>query len=359
MNLINSSITSDKYYHISQAHYDVDLKNNYAPITKQLHDSLSTKNIHPLATYLDERPWYNNVVYTERTARELQEARKKRSKPLVRDMVRLNGNSNKFENNVIVGVNPMKTEQTKVGKETFKILEIPVQSSSKQLPSMVAEDNVETPKDTFEVKNMGVKRGGARFVGGERREHYTASKDDTYYDQIYIQSLESRLVAVLRYVERNQVYRPWMSNWKALETAMAKADFSFTRLDGSDKDIAFTIDKGRETKFRIRGIDNRYIPLNVYQYVMLHEAAHCANYNNWGHGVEFQNLLSLLCLAATELGFIRINAIGTSMYTTNGQPILSRGDIKSEVLHGVELIKNKNPRLAAHYDEFIAFITRQ
>lgn len=365
-NIINTSVTTDPYYSIPQQHPDVDLKNNYAPISKQLRDSLSTKHVHPLAEYLDERPWYDNVIMTDRTAKDLQEARKKRYKPIAIDMVRLNGNSNKFEEDIIIGVDPLEPKEVKVGEPFKRINEINVKiADKKQIPKVKTEvKDKRIDNETFNVIGVGVKKGGARFISradnDNNRESYRAvNSDDTYYDQIYIQSLESRLIGVVRYIEKNPVYYHWRDNWKALENAMVQSDFSFTRLNQNDKDVAYTVDKGKETKFRIRGNNNRYLPINVYQYVMLHEAAHCANFNSWGHGKDFQDLLSLLCLAAMELGFIRISAIHSELYTTNGQPVLCRGDIKNEILNGIELVKSKNPKMINHYNQFADYIRKQ
>lgn len=362
-NIINTAVTTDPYYSIPQQHHDVNLKNNYAPISKQLRDSLSTKHVHPLAEYLDERPWYDNVIMTDRTARDLQEARKKRSKPIAIDMVRLNGNSNKFEEDIIIGIDPLKPDEVKVGEPFKRISELNVSTADrKQIPKIKTEvkDKI-VENETFNVLGIGVKKGGAIFISNsENKESYKAvNNDDTYYDQIYIQSLESRLIAVIRYLEKNPVYYYWRDNWKSLENAMVQTDFSFTRLQQNDKDVAYTVDKGKETKFRIRGNNNRYLPINVYQYIMLHEAAHCANFNSWGHGKDFQDLLSLLCLAAMELGFIRISAIHPGLYTTNGQPVLCRNDIKDEILNGIELVKSKNPKMIDHYNQFADYIRRQ
>lgn len=325
---MNTSITSDPYYHIPLDQHNYELRNNYAPIKKQLTDSIRSRDPHPLATYLEDRPFYNNVIYTETTARQIMEARKKRFKLPELDMVRLNSNSNKFESDVITGIDPLEVKPLRVGMEAF------------------------------EVASVGIKKGGARFITATK-ESYAPREDDTYQDQIYIQSLESRIIAVLRYVKKNKAYAAWLANWNALESSMSRANYSFSRLSADDKDIAYTVDKGKETKFRIRGNNNRYVPINVYQYVLLHEAAHCANFDNWGHGPEFQDLLSLLSLASFELGFIRIGAINHSMYTTNGQAILSRGDIKHEILHGIELVKSKNPDRVKFYDELAAYVSRQ
>ena len=355
---------NSNYYHIPQSHHNVDLKNNYAPIPKQLRDSLSTKDVHPLAEYLDERPWYDNVIYTERTARELQQARKKYTKPISRDTVRLNGENSHFENNILIGVDPLVTEETKVGKEEFtaRIKDIGNEAVRQRhetfIPHHVEEKLVTEHFETLEIKGVGIKRGGARFITRNSNESFRrVNSDDTYTDQVYIQSLESRLIAVMRFVSQNETYKPWSRNWKALDSAMRKANFSFSRLNQNDKDVAYTVDKGRETKFRIRGSDGKYLPINVYQYVMLHEAAHCANFNNWGHGTEFQDLLSLLCLASFELGFIRISAIHNDLYTTNGQPVLCRGDIKSEILRGIELVQSK--KMNQHYENMRRYVSKQ
>ena len=193
-----------------------------------------------------------------------------------------------------------------------------------------------------------------------RKESFTReNEDDTYLDQVYIQSLETRLISVLHYLRTNKTYKHWEKNWRALDNSMKSKNFSFSRLDSSDGDIAYTINKGEKTKFRIRGNDKKYVPLNIYQYVMLHEAAHCANYDKWGHGKEFCDLLSILCLASYELGFIDLRHMQKAIYLTNGQPIICQSDMKSEIIAGINLIISQNPSLRTHYQEMIEHIRRR
>lgn len=190
------------------------------------------------------------------------------------------------------------------------------------------------------------------------REAYKPTKSDTYMDEVYLRALEAKIVGIVHYLKTNPTYSPWKDCWDRMEKNIRKNGFNFQRLDESDQDIAFVIDKGVKKSFRIRGEDRRYIPLNIEQYVLYHEMAHLAN-NEFGHGAKFCMLLSIICLAGYECGYIDLKRMSKTVYMTNSQPILCQADMKHEISDGIGHIIKKNPNKEEHYREFLRFINAQ
>lgn len=449
--LINTSITHDPWLPADHPSNSTNLTNNYAPIEKQLTDSLLKRNTHPLARYTEDLPYYNDLFYNAEPLGALVKAQNARQKnkmiEIETDRVRLDTNPSrnydidkvtvtrkdgtvvtpkdetrmskdeqnrnylnpqldilrqrernaKYINDLMYVKSGLMDEVTRqmrtreelhnnypyssIGctaqaRESFALLtagnaSATIASASQRaerfthLPRAAArkeafaENDLPTRLDEERVVPMTIRSSERlRFtdVSSSGKEGFRPSKEDSYLDQVYIQSLESRLIAAVHYVNDNKVYSPWADNWKALEKSMKKVNYSFSRLDECDADIAFTVNKGEETKFRIRDKDRKYVPLNIYQYVVLHEAAHCANYGKWGHGKEFCSLLSLLCLAAYELGFVNLRNMQKNVYLTNGQPILCQSDMKNEILRGIELMISNQPNYADHYKQMAEHI---
>ena len=92
-------------------------------------------------------------------------------------------------------------------------------------------------------------------------------------DYMYLQALKIRASAVCKFLNDHASYKKWSSNWKLLEKNLKRNGLLFERLDDTDADIAYVINKGDKVKFRIRD-EKRYVPLNIYQYVLYHEMAH-------------------------------------------------------------------------------------
>lgn len=211
-----------------------------------------------------------------------------------------------------------------VSRERFESL------SSKKFESMIANDKLK-PNEPKILKSL---------------------------DYSYLQILRSRALMIANYLESNKNYSAYAANWKLLQKNLAKTNYLFQRLDESDSDVAFVIDKGDEIKFRIRDKEN-YLPLNVYQYVLYHEMAHMCT-TELQHTKTFFNLLSILCFAAFENGLLNFDKFSThaGYYNSDGVAIMSKESIQKEVLEGAQLLKDANPSNAEYYDMYIKFIKK-
>lgn len=75
----------------------------------------------------------------------------------------------------------------------------------------------------------------------------------------------------------------------------------FSERDSESSDVAFTLDKGKEMVFCLKG-DNKY----VTNYILVHEMAHIAS-KSVGHTEEFYRELKKLTSIAIKLGFLEKN----------------------------------------------------
>lgn len=157
-------------------------------------------------------------------------------------------------------------------------------------------------------------------------------------DYNYLRILQSRALSLCYYMRNNKYYNKFSGNWKLLEKNLNRNNYLFERLEDSDTDIAYVINKGDEVKFRVRD-SNSYVPINIYQYVLYHEMAHMST-NEKQHTPMFFKLMSVIILAAFENGFIRFDSLPTSEYLSDGQPIVSKSNFKTEILEGAELLSD-------------------
>ena len=175
-------------------------------------------------------------------------------------------------------------------------------------------------------------------------------------DYMYLEALKIRALAVCSFLNDHVSYKVWKPNWRLLEKNLKRNKFLFERLDASDADIAYVINKGDEVKFRIR--DNKhYVPLNIYQYVLYHEMAHMST-TELQHTPKFHELLNLISLAGFELGFIDLSRTTSEFYLTNGQPISCRMSMVDEISKGCDLLKKANPHSKLYYDSIKHAIKR-
>lgn len=468
---INSSISHDQYIPSYRLSNDTDLRVNYAPLDKQLHDTLVKRNVHPLARYLDNVPLYEDFFPGMKPALQVVQAESRhRAKQPQEPRVRLTDpkwSPNSVQTTKINTNMAVPTTTTKYGSSKSSVIEaaypeidrfniltaspladeqrmranverqimnrsgivkemtesrrriseptasyaatnsllshyepVPLTNYEKSVvngskPKMITtetfirmdqvrpETNLrmdQTPETFITPKIIEVKPqrqllahhpgyektlypktktlnvGEVSFNALPSRESYSRIDGDTYMDQVYIQSLESRMKAVCHYINNNRLYDYWNDGWKHMTKVLEDSNFSFSRLETSDADIAFTINKGELTKFRIRGNDMHYIPLNICQYVLYHEMAHIANYKEWGHGTSFCMYLSLLCLAAFEIGLIDIRRISEKVFTTDKKPILCQADMKSEISRGIDYMIKAHPDMKKHYEELRDYI---
>ena len=135
----------------------------------------------------------------------------------------------------------------------------------------------------------------------------------------YCQILKTRAKAVTEYLLNNAKFAPWKEHWKFLSDNLFKKNkLNFKLLKESDSDIAYVMNKGSEVNFRIKDKD-RFVPINIYQYVLYHEMAHMST-KELQHTPEFHRMLNLISLAGYELGFIDLRRIPhKAYYKTNGQ----------------------------------------
>ena len=110
-----------------------------------------------------------------------------------------------------------------------------------------------------------------------------------YIDDTYLKALEARALMVCRYLKTNKKYSGYSQNWELLEKNLNKQGCLFKKLAETDNDIAYVVNKGDEVKFRIHDKE-RYMPINIYQYVVFHEMAHMSTHE-LQHTQHFQELL--------------------------------------------------------------------
>ena len=463
--LYNSSIIDDRYRHTYRLSNNPDFRNNYAPIDIMMRDSISTRNIHPVARYLDTSvPYYHDMLYNDKALYNIAGKTNKKARDIDIDIVKLDSKPSSIDRNTVTSapvypklrkIDHMKNNEDHIKNIMFvqsgvrdimrqnrrQIAELknsyPSDTEALAIPKSIQENyagplvgsgrdevNYMCPrssgcyKDQKEPYESVIDRGeptsNPSLIGTGRndtnyvcarssgcipyKEGYTdaimdrmnyakpqgiigtgrnmnqmfmptfttssnkegyrrENSDDTYIDQVYIQALEARAKAVCDYVRTNKTYAPWKKAWAKMNKSLSHAGFMFSRLKDTDADIAYTINKGEVTRFRIRGKNYSYIPINISQYVLYHEMAHAAN-DKFGHGREFCEKLSILCLAAYELGFINLKNIKKEIYLTNEQPILCQSDMKGEIRRGIELVIEANPGLTSHYTEFARYIDK-
>ena len=172
------------------------------------------------------------------------------------------------------------------------------------------------------------------FVGSS---NYSTSIDN------YLSILLSQAVSILCFVKRNKDFEPWCKYWEFLDNNLHKqgGQILFEQLNSSDADVAFVQNKGEKMKFRIR--DNiKFVPISIYTYVLIHEMAHLANGEEWGHGPNFQMLMHLMELAGYEIGIVKVEKYPTEPYYSGSTPILTKDSIKSELFDAIDVIIKNN-----------------
>ena len=186
------------------------------------------------------------------------------------------------------------------------------------------------------------------------KESYDSSKYIDEADYTYLQILQERAMCVCRFLLNNKYYHKYINNWKLLASNLDKNKLTFQRLQDSDEDVAYVINKGEEVNFRFRD-KIRYIPINVYQYVLYHEMAHMSTHE-LQHTDNFYMLMSIIVLAGFELGFIDLKRIPNDVYMSNNQEILDRLTIKEEIKAGTHNIET--PESKEHFEGLRNYIER-
>ena len=184
----------------------------------------------------------------------------------------------------------------------------------------------------------------------QSNENFSFNKEDMA-DELYKQILRTNAKSICDFLLSFRPYKPWMKHWKILDANLKKTNLNVSKLPINDKEIAFTLDKGEIIKFRWED-EKRFVPKDVFMYVLLHELTHEAFPPTFqGHGDPFPQMLCLLCVAATELDILNIQNIPKNIFMSNGRPITSRESIKSEIMFGIDMLieANKNDEQIVEY----------
>ena len=204
--------------------------------------------------------------------------------------------------------------------------------------------------DTFvaDPKRNNVNTASARTV---EKYTYAESNTEADTDEMFMNMLKSRAKMLSEHVMSNKFYRKWIENWKLLDHNLKRTKYLFNRLDQSDADIAYVINKGDEVNFRIRD-EIRYVPINIYQYVLYHEMAHMST-TELQHTPKFHELLNILSFAAFELGLIDLRRTTKEYWNTNGQPILCRAALADEIIAGADWLSAANRGHEEYFDNIV------
>jgi hypothetical protein len=159
-------------------------------------------------------------------------------------------------------------------------------------------------------------------------------------DRKYLNILQSYAIHLITFLNAEDDYSKWKSNWKLLDSNMKKNKLTFKQLQESDADVAYVIDKGESVNFKVRD-NKRYAPVKFYQYVLYHEMAHMAT-EEIGHTTTFHKLLNLICLAAYENRLITLESLGNDYVEVGGMKICSRNVYSDEIIDGCKFMENKS-----------------
>ena len=184
-----------------------------------------------------------------------------------------------------------------------------------------------------------------------RREYNEKQFIDTY-----LEALRARAISVCFYLKSHPAYRKYRENWEFLHQNLNKTHLLFEKLNESDGDIAYVIDKGEQIKFRIRD-EKRFIPINIYQYVLYHEMSHMST-RELQHTPKFFELLSIIVVAGFELGYIDLRRVQSKFFLTNGKPILCKASLKDEIVKGCKHLTDANPNLRQYYSDLKSFASK-
>jgi len=233
---------------------------------------------------------------------------------------------------------------------------------------LVPTNPVETKKENIQTSIANYKADYIRpnELKNERKETFSKIKepffnDDDMADELYKQILRTSAKTVCDFLLNFKPYKPWIKHWKILEANLKKTNLNISKLPSTDKEIAYTLDKGEVIKFRWED-SSRYIPKDVYMYVLLHELTHESFPPTFqGHGDPFPQMLCLLCVAATEIGILDIQNIPKNIFMSNGRPITSRESIKTEIMFGIEMLieaNKKDEKIVEYYNAKRQFVDK-
>ena len=207
------------------------------------------------------------------------------------------------------------------------------------IPLNEDEDEQETETEAFERIWDNITHPFTPSFGKQTREGFIKGNSNISTGlNTYLALLQSQATALITFVKNNPDYKPWSKYWGYLERNINKCNNLYEILDRDSSDVAYVQNKGEHMRFRVRDKD-RFIPSRIYTYVLIHEMAHLANGEEWGHGPKFQMLMHLLEVAAYTINILQPDKFPTYDWESNGTPILNKDSIKTELIDGVRFLK--------------------
>ena len=156
-------------------------------------------------------------------------------------------------------------------------------------------------------------------------------------DKIYMNSVKSSIKSILNMIEEVECFRPFDSEWKNLRRQLEKYNWNINLLDSSDKDIAYSLSKGKELNFKTKDTKT-YLPMKIMIYVICHELAHVACVSEQGHTEKFSKTMWLIECAAFMTGLLRPSSFPVETLHFSNQAVVSRKIVRDELLVGFNML---------------------
>lgn len=156
-------------------------------------------------------------------------------------------------------------------------------------------------------------------------------------DRIYMNSVKSSIKSILNMIEEVECFRPFDSEWKSLRRQLEKYNWNINLLDSSDKDIAYSLSKGKELNFKTKDAKT-YLPMKIMIYVICHELAHVACVSEQGHTEKFSKTMWLIECAAFMCGLLRPSSFPVETLHFSNQSVVSKKIVRDELLIGFNML---------------------
>lgn len=156
-------------------------------------------------------------------------------------------------------------------------------------------------------------------------------------DRIYMNSVKSSIKSILNMIEEVECFRPFDNEWKNLRKQLEKYNWNINLLDSSDKDIAYSLSKGKELNFKTKDTKT-YLPMKIMIYVICHELAHVACVSEQGHTEKFSKTMWLIECAAFMTGLLRPSSFPVETLRFSNQAVVSRKIVRDELLVGFNML---------------------
>ena len=256
-------------------------------------------------------------------------------------------NKEHFENTKITSRNELYAKMWNYNnpehdeKESYTNIDSSTNNFAKRVENMSLTDKLESySNDSIEITNTDDLNEVDNDIYA-RKESFSGATNYTTSVESYMSVLTSQATALICFVKQNKDFAPWNKYWDFLDKNIHKCgkNILFKQLECSDADVAFVQNKGEQMKFRIRD-SMRFVPISIFTYVLIHEMAHLANGEEWGHGPRFQQLMHLLELAGFEIGILKVKDYPEEPYYSGETQILTKQSIKNELYDAIQEIVN-------------------